>query len=225
MAAGGGLYLTAVFATVIILIALVVLGRMEAAFSLKTFVTTYEVTGRNVDGMLREVNRILDAEQLTMQSVHIATADPDFRMVFAVDCEREQQSVFSIRLHESNVFGHRDSRWGLRSTNERATNERQQRKSLSPRRRPAATIFCWSKARTLPAILALLTRRMCDRHRGVGADGVEWLFPDAEADVERAPDQRRWSEAEISGNGTRCVAAEFVRARAKRKSWCAPALD
>jgi putative Mg2+ transporter-C (MgtC) family protein len=105
MAAGGGLYLTACFATVIILAALVLLGRFEAAFSLKTFVTTYEVTGRNVDGMLREVNRLLDSEQLTMQSVHIANADPDFRMVFSVDCEHEQQSVFSIRLHESNVFG------------------------------------------------------------------------------------------------------------------------
>ena len=104
MAAGGGLYLTACFATVMILIALVLLGRMEAAFSLKSFITTYEVTGRNVDGMLREVNRLLDSEQLTMQSVHIASADPDFRMVFSVDCESEQQSVFSIRLHESPAF-------------------------------------------------------------------------------------------------------------------------
>jgi len=104
MAAGGGLYLTAVFATAIILVALELLGRMEATFLLKSFVTTYEVTGRNVDGMLREVNRLLDAEQLTMQSVHIASADPDFRLVFSVDSEREQQSVFSIRLHESSVF-------------------------------------------------------------------------------------------------------------------------
>jgi putative Mg2+ transporter-C (MgtC) family protein len=105
MAAGGGLYLTACFATAIILLALVLLGRMEAAFLLKSLITTYEVTGHNVDAMLREVNRLLDAEQLTMQSVHIASADPDFRMVFAVDCERQQQSVLSIRLHESNVFG------------------------------------------------------------------------------------------------------------------------
>jgi putative Mg2+ transporter-C (MgtC) family protein len=105
MAAGGGLYLTAIFATGLILIALVVLGGMEHAFSLKSLITTYEVTGRNVDGMLREVNRLLDAEQLTMHSVHITSADPDFRMVFAVDCEHEQQSVFSIRLHESNAFG------------------------------------------------------------------------------------------------------------------------
>ena len=104
MAAGGGLYLTACFATVIILSALVLLGRVEAAFLLKSFTTTYEVMGRNVDGMLSEVNRLLESELLTMQSVHIASAGPDFRMVFSVDCEREQQSVFSIRLHESPAF-------------------------------------------------------------------------------------------------------------------------
>lgn len=104
MAAGGGLYLTAVFATVLILCALVLLGRAEVAYSLKMFATSYEVTGRNIDGMLREVNRILDAEQLTMHSIHIADADPDFRLVFSVDGERDQQNLFVIKLHESNAF-------------------------------------------------------------------------------------------------------------------------
>jgi diaminopimelate epimerase len=56
--------------------------------------------------------------------------------------------------------------------------------------------------------LGALSRRLCDRHRGVGADGVEWLFPDAEADVEARLINADGSEAEISGNGTRCVAAE-----------------
>jgi putative Mg2+ transporter-C (MgtC) family protein len=105
MAAGGGLYLTAVFATGIILISLEVLGRMEAAFSLKSFVTNYEVTGRNVDAMLQEVNRLLDSERLHMHSVHIASGGPEPRMVFAVDCEGEQQTTFSILLHESSAFG------------------------------------------------------------------------------------------------------------------------
>jgi diaminopimelate epimerase len=57
--------------------------------------------------------------------------------------------------------------------------------------------------------LSGLTRRLCDRHRGVGADGVEWLFPDAEADVRARLINADGSEAEISGNGTRCVAAEI----------------
>src|SRR5271157_3132496 len=57
--------------------------------------------------------------------------------------------------------------------------------------------------------LGVLSRRLCDRHRGVGADGVEWLFPDAEADVKALLINADGSEAEISGNGTRCVAAEI----------------
>jgi diaminopimelate epimerase len=67
--------------------------------------------------------------------------------------------------------------------------------------------------------LGALTRRLCDRHRGVGADGVEWLFPDAEAGVKADVKARLinadGSEAEISGNGTRCVAAEICSRKTK----------
>jgi diaminopimelate epimerase len=59
----------------------------------------------------------------------------------------------------------------------------------------------------VPEDLALLTRRLCDRHEGVGADGVEWMYPHASADVEIRLINADGSEAEISGNGTRCVAA------------------
>jgi diaminopimelate epimerase len=52
-----------------------------------------------------------------------------------------------------------------------------------------------------------ITRRICDRHNGVGADGVEWLFPDKDADIEARLVNADGSDAEISGNGTRCVAA------------------
>ncbi len=105
MAAGGGLYLTAVFATVIILLALVVLGRLEGMFSLKTIVAMYEVTGHSADSMVRELNRILDTEQLSMRSLHLAGEDPDIRVVIALDGEHELQNLFSVRLRQSNVFG------------------------------------------------------------------------------------------------------------------------
>src|SRR5215475_13150748 len=52
-----------------------------------------------------------------------------------------------------------------------------------------------------------LTRQICDRHNGVGADGVEWLFAAGDADVHARLINADGSEAEISGNGTRCVAA------------------
>ena len=65
--------------------------------------------------------------------------------------------------------------------------------------------------------LSALSRRLCDRHRGVGADGVEWLFPDAEADVKARLINADGSEAELSGNGTRCVAAEICSRENKTK--------
>jgi diaminopimelate epimerase len=69
--------------------------------------------------------------------------------------------------------------------------------------------FLLVEGANFPGDLAALTRRLCDRHRGVGADGVEWLFPDAEADVSARLINADGSGAEISGNGTRCVAAEI----------------
>jgi diaminopimelate epimerase len=59
----------------------------------------------------------------------------------------------------------------------------------------------------VPDQLKEITLRICDRHNGVGADGVEWLFPDRDTDVEARLMNADGSDAEISGNGTRCVAA------------------
>ena len=62
-----------------------------------------------------------------------------------------------------------------------------------------------------------LTRQICDRHNGVGADGVEWLFAAGDADVEARLINADGSEAEISGNGTRCVAA-YLCAESKKET-------
>ncbi len=61
-----------------------------------------------------------------------------------------------------------------------------------------------------PAELHEFSKRICDRHNGVGADGVEWLFPAQDADMRARLINADGSEAEISGNGTRCVAAYMV---------------
>ena len=60
-----------------------------------------------------------------------------------------------------------------------------------------------------PADIAEFSRRICDRHNGVGADGVEWVLPATDADLALRLLNADGSEAEISGNGTRCVAAWF----------------
>lgn len=60
--------------------------------------------------------------------------------------------------------------------------------------------------------LSEIAKAMCDRHDGVGADGVEFLLPDAPAEGEAADIRAKLinadgSFAEVSGNGTRCIAA------------------
>lgn len=57
--------------------------------------------------------------------------------------------------------------------------------------------------------LQRLAQRLCHRHLGIGADGlIIWSRTDSsEADIEMRLFNSDGSEAEISGNGVRCVAA------------------
>ncbi len=65
--------------------------------------------------------------------------------------------------------------------------------------------------------LGAISRRLCDRHNGIGADGVEWLFPDTAADARAQLFNADGSEAEVSGNGTRCVAAYLCAQQNKKE--------
>jgi diaminopimelate epimerase len=67
------------------------------------------------------------------------------------------------------------------------------------------------------ASIHTFTEHICDRHEGVGADGVEWMLPHSSADVEVRLINADGSEAEISGNGTRCVAAYLCSEQGKEK--------
>jgi len=63
----------------------------------------------------------------------------------------------------------------------------------------------------MPPEAAAFTRAICHRHTGVGADGIEWITAGAEAhEVTARLINADGSEAEISGNGTRCVAAYWI---------------
>src|SRR5690242_14524457 len=63
------------------------------------------------------------------------------------------------------------------------------------------------------ADLTGFSRRLCDRHQGIGADGVEWLYSERGHDIRARLFNADGSEAEISGNGTRCVAAYLAQHR------------
>ena len=105
MATGGGLYLTAVFATGVILIALFSLGYLEQNLNLKTLLMTYEVKGTSVDEVSQEVNRILECEHRMMQNVVSGSTGQYIRLQFdVVGCHREQNELLR-RLKASTVLG------------------------------------------------------------------------------------------------------------------------
>jgi len=68
-----------------------------------------------------------------------------------------------------------------------------------------------------PDDMAEFTRHICNRHEGVGADGVEWMSPHFSADLEIHLINADGSVAEISGNGTRCVAAYLCSTEGKER--------
>lgn len=55
-----------------------------------------------------------------------------------------------------------------------------------------------------------LSRKICDRHFGVGADGLIWMVPSVCADARMRIFNSDGSEPEMCGNGLRC-AAQFLR--------------
>jgi len=68
-----------------------------------------------------------------------------------------------------------------------------------------------------------LARQICHRYFGVGADGLELVFPRSldsprEVDAVIRIFNSDGSEAEISGNGTRCVAAWLIEAKSGRET-------
>lgn len=104
MAAGGGLYVTAIFATGLILIALELLRRFEMKLAIRGAVVTYEVTGANAEELLVEANRVLDQVHSTMQNVRVAGNSGHVRVLFCVDGPPEDQDQINILLHQSTTF-------------------------------------------------------------------------------------------------------------------------
>jgi putative Mg2+ transporter-C (MgtC) family protein len=105
MATGGGLYLTAIFATVLVLAALFSLGHIELTFNLKTLLNTYEVTGASVDEITQEVNRILERHHRMMQNVLSGSTGQHVRLQFDVSgCNREQKELLRD-LKASSLLG------------------------------------------------------------------------------------------------------------------------
>jgi putative Mg2+ transporter-C (MgtC) family protein len=97
MAAGGGLYLTAFFATALVLGSLFFLGYAEENFNIKRLLSSYEVTGASVEEISQEVNRILETHHRMMQNMISGNTGQHVRVQFDVDgCNSEQKELLRL---------------------------------------------------------------------------------------------------------------------------------
>ena len=104
MAVGGGLYVTAFFATVLILICLFLLGKAERRFNIKLLVNTYEVTGSSPEVINAEVNLLLECIHAMAQDVHVAATPRQVRVQFDVEGTRNEQAEVLRALQKSSVL-------------------------------------------------------------------------------------------------------------------------
>jgi len=104
MAVGGGMYVTAVFGTVLILFCLFLLGNAEQRLNLKLTVHSYEVTGASVDDIKAEVNRALECIHAMMDNVLVAETRQHVRLQFELEgTNKEQKQVLQV-LKQSSLF-------------------------------------------------------------------------------------------------------------------------
>jgi len=104
MAAGGGLYLTAIFATGLVLAALFALGHLEETFNLKLLLWSYEVTGTTIEAVTKEVNRILETQHRIMLNAVSGETVHHLRLQFDVEgCTRDQKALFK-QMQASTVL-------------------------------------------------------------------------------------------------------------------------
>lgn len=104
MAVGGGLYVTAIFATLVVLLVLFTLGRIEDVFSLKVLNFAYEVAGKTAEDVIAEVNRLLEAEHRMMDNVRVAQTPQHVRVKFTVDGTFRESRRLAAGLRESRVI-------------------------------------------------------------------------------------------------------------------------
>jgi putative Mg2+ transporter-C (MgtC) family protein len=96
MAVGGGEYLPAIFATVVILIALNFLGWFERRFNLKSTLMGYSANAKAIEPALASLNRILDGHKLIMKSVQVGGTENNHRIHFTVEAKHRDH----LRLME-----------------------------------------------------------------------------------------------------------------------------
>ena len=102
MACGGGLYGLAVFASVLILICLQVLGGLERKFNLKSSLMHYSVTtDRVAEDITQEIDGLLEEHGKQMEGMKLVRVDGKKKITFTVDGTRSEHEEIMASLRQS----------------------------------------------------------------------------------------------------------------------------
>lgn len=114
MAAGGGLYLPAIFATMLIYLALHLLGLLERRLNLKPLTMNYIiVSDKTADDLVAEVNGILEDQGKEMQAMRLGRSGDKEKLVFRVDGTRHEHKQLMDRLRQSTDLSSLETTPGL----------------------------------------------------------------------------------------------------------------
>jgi putative Mg2+ transporter-C (MgtC) family protein len=104
MASGAGMYMIAIFSTILILLALQLLGWFETRFNLKPIIMRYEAVGAKADEVIGEINRVLEDMHHLTESLQVGTSENGFRAFFTVDATRKEHEDILQRLRDSSLL-------------------------------------------------------------------------------------------------------------------------
>ena len=114
MAAGSGLYLLAIFSTMLIYLALHLLGIFERRFNLKPLLMNYSIVAdRTADDLVGEVNSILEGQGKEMKGMHLSRTNGKEKLIFSVEGTRNEHRQLAAQLRQSENLRNLETTAGL----------------------------------------------------------------------------------------------------------------
>ena len=102
MAVGGGLYVMAIFSTMLIYLALHLLGLLERQLNLKELTMNYTIIAdKTADDLVAEVNSIMEGQGKEMRAMHLSRSGEKEKLVFRVDGTQHEHKLLTDQLRQS----------------------------------------------------------------------------------------------------------------------------
>jgi putative Mg2+ transporter-C (MgtC) family protein len=98
MAVGGGLYVTSVFACLLILLLLVTVGWLEDVFSLKTRQMVFRVTAQNLETTMASAYAAFAEAEVAVQHFQVLHIGQDFLLEFEAEVSVRQQRNLAMKI-------------------------------------------------------------------------------------------------------------------------------